>query len=246
MFSWSGDQLYGKAGLINVALMAKIHTVEWPPAILPHPIVATGLRANWTGLSGEGLQDALEFWDESEILGGIVGFSADHHAAPYSLTEEFVAAYRMHPLMPGEFVFRSAKSGEVLETLEPPDTSGRKARPIAARILMTDLFYLFGVSHPGFLTLHNYPRHPHNLVSDNGEPMDLAAIGSLRDREQGVPCYNQFRCLLREEPVNSFEELITNAAWREELRRVCDNDLEKVDLMTGLYAEPLPQGFGFS
>ena len=25
-----------------------------------------------------------------------------------------------------------------------------------------------------------------------------------------------------------------------------DNDLEKVDLMTGLYAEPLPPGFGFS
>ena len=24
------------------------------------------------------------------------------------------------------------------------------------------------------------------------------------------------------------------------------NDLEKVDLMTGLYAEPLPTGFGFS
>ena len=27
---------------------------------------------------------------------------------------------------------------------------------------------------------------------------------------------------------------------------VYNNDLEKVDLMTGLYAEPLPEGFGFS
>lgn len=152
----------------------------------------------------------------------------------------------MHPLMPGEFVFRSAKSWEVLETLELPDTSSRKARPIAARIAMTDLFYSFGVSHPGVLTLHNYPRHLHNLVRDNGEPMDLAAIDSLRDREHGVPRYNQFRCLLRKEPVNSFEELTTNGAWREELRRVDDNDLEKIDLMTGLYAEPLLQGLGFS
>ena len=25
-----------------------------------------------------------------------------------------------------------------------------------------------------------------------------------------------------------------------------NNDIDKVDLMTGLYAEPLPEGFGFS
>ena len=145
----SDDQLYGKARLINAALMAKIHTVEWTPAILPHPIVSAGLRANWSGLGGEGLQDVLEFLDESEVVGGIVGSSADHHAAPYSLTEEFVAVYRMHPLMPDEFVMRSAKTGEMLETLELPETSGRKARSIAERISMTDLFYSFGVSHPG-------------------------------------------------------------------------------------------------
>ena len=29
-------------------------------------------------------------------------------------------------------------------------------------------------------------------------------------------------------------------------REVYNNDLEKVDLMAGLYAEPLPEGFGFS
>ena len=244
--AWSDDQLYGKARLVNAALMAKIHTVEWTPAILPHPIVSAGLRANWSGLTGEGLQDVLEFLDESEVLGGIVGSSADHHTAPYSLTEEFVAVYRMHPLMPDEFVMRSAKTGEPLETLELPATSGRNARPIVERISMADLFYSFGVAHPGALTLHNYPRHLQNLVRDNGEQMDLAAIDILRDRERGVPRYNQFRRLLHKEPVNSFEELTANAAWREEIRRVYNNDLEKVDLMTGLYAEPLPQGFGFS
>jgi hypothetical protein len=34
--------------------------------------------------------------------------------------------------------------------------------------------------------------------------------------------------------------------WREQIRTVYNNDIEKVDLMTGLYAEPLPEGFGFS
>ena len=47
-------------------------------------------------------------------------------------------------------------------------------------------------------------------------------------------------------PVKSFEELTDNPVWREQIRTVYNNDLESVDLMTGLFAEPLPDGFGFS
>ena len=35
--SWDDQQLFTKARLVVSALMAKIHTVEWTPAILPHP-----------------------------------------------------------------------------------------------------------------------------------------------------------------------------------------------------------------
>ena len=38
-----------KARLINAALMAKIHTVEWTPAIIAHPTTKFGMRANWYG-----------------------------------------------------------------------------------------------------------------------------------------------------------------------------------------------------
>jgi hypothetical protein len=61
-----------------------------------------------------------------------------------------------------------------------------------------------------------------------------------------VPRYNQFRRLLHKDPVTSWEELTDNPTWREELRTLYGGDLEKVDLMVGLYAEPLPEGFGFS
>jgi len=47
-------------------------------------------------------------------------------------------------------------------------------------------------------------------------------------------------------PVRSFDELTDNPEWAEQIRRVYDNDIERVDLMVGLYAEPLPRGFGFS
>ena len=243
---WTDEQIFRKAKLINSALMAKIHTIEWTPAILPNSIIATAMNVNWSGLAGDDLQDALAFLDDKELLGGIVGSRADHHTAPYSLTEEFVSVYRMHPLIPDDFAFHSAVTGGLLEKRELPELSGRKTPAIAERMTMADLFYSFGTCHPGAVTLHNYPRHLQNLTRDDGEHLDLAAVDILRDRERGVPRYNQFRRLLHKDPVKSFDELTDNPAWRKQLREVYNNDLEKVDLMTGLYAEPLPPGFGFS
>ena len=107
---------------------------------------------------------------------------------------------------------------------------------------MPDLFYSFGTCHPGAVTLHNFPRTLQNLRRDDGEHLDLAAVDIFRDRERGVPRYNQFRRLLHKGPVKSFDELTDNAEWRKQIKEVYNNDLESVDLMTGLYAEPLPAG----
>jgi hypothetical protein len=244
--SWDDERLYGTAALVNSALMAKIHTVEWTPAILPHPTFGVALRGNWSGLAGETLQDLLPLLNDREILGGIVGSPRDHHGVCYSLTEEFVSVYRLHPLIPDTFVFRRLDDDEEIERVELPDVSGRHAAAMTSRIAMSDLFYSFGRAHPGAVTLHNYPRHLQDLTRDNGEHFDLAAVDIYRDRERGVPRYNAFRCLLRKPPVGSFEELTDNVAWREKISDVYGNDLEAVDLMTGLFAEPLPPGFGFS
>jgi hypothetical protein len=46
--------------------------------------------------------------------------------------------------------------------------------------------------------------------------------------------------------VESFEEMTDNPTWADELRRVYDNEVDRVDLTVGLYAEPVPEGFGFS
>jgi Animal haem peroxidase len=243
---WSDDKLYGTARLINSALMAKIHTVEWSTAILPNYLTSLGLRTNWFGYAGEEAQEFLRFINENELLGGVIGSDTDHHTAPYSLTEEFAAVYRMHPLLPDEITFRSAKTGDVLETKTLPELSGRKARPVAERVSMADLLYSFGVAHPGAITLHNYPAFLQDHLRDNGERFDLAAVDVFRDRERGVPRYNQFRRLLNKRPVRSFDELTDNPEWRKQLKAVYDDNIEMVDTMTGLFAEPLPQGMGFS
>ena len=124
--------------------------------------------------------------------------------------------------------------------------SGRRGRKVLEQFNCDDLLYSFGISHPGAIRLHNFPKHLQTLVKDNGEQFDLAAVDVLRDRERGVPRYNHFRRLLHKAPVKSFEELTDNPQWAAELKRVYDNDLEMVDLHVGLMAEPLPKGFGFS
>ncbi len=148
--------LYDKARLINSALMAKIHTVEWTCAIIPHPTIQIAMNTNWNGVSGE-FQEVFKFLDDSELLGGIVGSHADHHSAPYSLTEEFVSVYRMHALMPDDYTIRSAADDKVLAQLELPAISGaRRAQGPRSALL-------YG---PLLLFRQDAPRsHPHAQLS---------------------------------------------------------------------------------
>ncbi|NOT25823.1 MAG: peroxidase [Acidobacteria bacterium] len=242
---WDDERVFQQARLINSALLARIHTVEWTPAILPNPITAAALRTNWRGLLGD-LQKVFTHLNDNELLGGIPGSPTDHHTAPYSLTEEFVSVYRMHELIPDDYTVRSAKSGQVLGQFTLPEFSGSSGRKVVERFDCADLFYSLGTAHPGAIRLHNFPRHLQNLTQPNGDRLDLGTIDIMRDRERGVPRYNQFRRLFHKSPVTSFEQVTDNPAWADDLRRVYNNDLEKIDLHVGLVSEPLPPGFGFS
>ena len=238
---WTDEQLFAKARLITAALMAKIHTVEWTPAIIAHPTTRFGMRANWYGILGKRLGKR----SNNEVLGGIPGSATDHHGVPYSLTEEFVAVYRMHPLLPDDFTFRSIETDEVLQERTFRELGVSEVRDRLDEVGFVDAFYSFGIAHPGAITLHNYPRFLQELRKPDGTVVDLAAIDVLRIRERGVPRYNEFRRLFHLKPAETFEELTDNTEWARELREVY-GDVEKVDLMIGLYAERLPKGFGFS
>jgi len=238
---WRDDRLFDTARLITAALMAKIHTVEWTPAIIAHPTTKYGMRANWYGILGK----RLGRWSSNEVLGGIPGSPTDHHGVPYSLTEEFVAVYRMHPLLPDDFTFRSIETDEVLQERTFRDLGVSDVRARLDEVGFVDSFYSFGVAHPGAITLHNYPRFLQELRKADGTVVDLAAIDVLRNRERGVPRYNEFRRLFHLKAPETFEELTDNPEWARELQEVY-GDVENVDLMVGLYAEPLPKGFGFS
>ncbi|NES77784.1 MULTISPECIES: peroxidase family protein [unclassified Okeania] len=244
--AWTDEDLFDHARLINAALLAKIHTVEWTPGILGLPALQIAMDANWWGLLGQHFKKIFGRVGDSELLSGIIGSSTDHHTAPYYLTEEFVSVYRMHPLMPDEFEFYSVKNGNLLQKNNLFEVAGNRTRNLLENLEMSDLFYSFGISYPGAITLYNYPSFLQQLVRDNGEVFDLAAVDILRDRERGVPRYNDFRELIGRGRVKSFEEITDNEKWVKELREVYQNNIDSVDLMVGMFAENPPTGFGFS
>ena len=239
------QDLYDKARLVNSALMAKIHTVDWTPAVIAHPTTVLALRANWWGLEGERLDKLVGRRTSNDVVRGIPGSATDHHGVPYSLTEEFVAVYRMHPLIPDDFSFRSLDDDRELRAATLPDLGALQVRGMLSELSMSDLLYSFGTMHPGAITLHNYPKFLQHFDRPDGSLIDLAAIDILRSRERGVPRYNQFRRLFHMPAVETFEEMTDNPEWARQLREIY-GDVERVDLMVGMYAEPKPKGFGFS
>ena len=243
---WTDEDLFQHARLINAALLAKIHTVEWTPAILGHPALQIGMRANWWGLLGEHIKNPVGRVSGSELLSGIPGSETDHFGVPYTLTEEFVAVYRMHPLIPDDITFWSAKDDRVIQHLQFQEIAGNAAQNICDNVDITDLFYSFGLMNPGAVQLHNYPRALQQFTRPDGVLIDLATHDIMRCRELGVPRYTRFREMLHMRPVRTFEELTANPVWREEIRRVYENDIDRVDLIVGLFAETPPKGFGFS
>lgn len=243
----SDEDLFHTARLVNAALIAKIHTVEWTPAITDHPVLHTGMRANWWGLAEEKIHRKYGRISDSEVISGIPGSPSDHHGAPYQLTEEFVAVYRLHPLLPDELEIHSLKDNELLEILPFNDIILLNAEKVLrSGVKAADIWYSFGIQHPGAVCLHNYPRFLQDLTLPDGVRLDLGAVDIMRDRERGVPRYNQFRRLLHLAPAATFEELTDNPEWAKELREMYDGDIERVDLQIGMHAETPPKGFGFS
>jgi hypothetical protein len=260
----SDDEIFEKARLVNCALMAKIHTIEWTPGILAHPAIKPALDMNWMGLLGHLFEDEgisrklaplLPNGLVKDVLTGIPLSDTDHHGAPYALTEEFTAVYRLHSLIPDEVCIKDHTTGKPLGIFPMLKIAFANARNQfkEAEAKMEDVIYSFGTAHPGQITIRNHPKFLRDLRlspdPDTGieQHLDIAAVDILRDRERGVPRYNEFRRQLRKKPVKDWNELAGgDAALASDLRRVYQDKLEDVDTQVGMLCEPLPEGFGFS
>jgi len=250
---WDDQKLFDHARLINVAVMAKIHTKEWTPAILSNPILKRGMDANWSGFNEDNgkLIDLFKFIKDP-VFNGIVGGKKDLHGVPYSMTEEFTSVYRLHSLLPEQIDIRSNSDNRNLMMIPTEFTRDAQAHGYLDKtdganhqLDMIDFIYSFGTQHPGALTLNNYPKFLQNLSVPIVGKMDLGTTDLVRDRERGVPRYNEFRRLLHLKPIKQFEDLTDDPDVLEKLHRLYGS-VEKLDLLIGTLAEShRPDGFGF-
>jgi hypothetical protein len=242
---WDDDRIYQTARLIVAALIAKIHTVEWTPAILNTEVLRRGMNVNWNGVPANDLLSRIGLWlTDVNALHGIPRTTPDHHSAPYSLTEDFVTVYRMHPLIPDDYAFHDAGTGTLLREATFPDLRGDRADDVLREIGLTNLMYSFGTAHPGAITLRNYPKSLLGLERE-GELIDLSVVDLVRVRNRGVPRYNDFRAALHMPRITKWEDLSADPDTVRRLRAVY-RSIDEVDTMVGMFAETPPDGFGFS
>jgi len=182
------EKLFTMARLVISALVAKIHTVDWTVELLKTSTLKVGMLTNWFGLPvALGLPKALPL---PPLFKLIEQKQSNNHGTPFCLTEEFVAVYRLHPLLPDELLIGPDKKSIPLKDLVGPkgDQALRASpeRPVQ--------FWDSVTRYPcGHLLLHNYPRAMRDVAptTDDGVPLpekdvvDLAALDLFRDRERG-------------------------------------------------------------
>jgi hypothetical protein len=242
-----GEWLFQKARLINAALIARIHATEWTPALLQSPTLQYAMRGSWWGALGQAYFKAFGRPLHNELLSGIPSSPQEHYAAPYAITEEFTAVYRLHSLIPDDYSFRRHGDDKELLACTLADLFAGGTTRVHRSVPFEDVLYSLGTSYPGLPVLHNFPTHLRKIPEkpEQGIFTDLAATDILRDRERGVPRYCAFRRALRMSVPKSFAELTENTQWQRELETIY-GDVERVDLLTGTLAETRPPGFAIS
>lgn len=267
------EQVFQTARLVNAAVLAKIHTVEWTPAILPNDTLRRAMFTNWYGLANPQSWSPIfrnfPFLDKTDwfsgpqsgyIISGIVGEKTNDSGVPFSITEEFTSVYRLHSLLPESLYFR--RHGDKAKVLQVPfrDTRNEKSYPIMAANDMKDLFYSFGLQRPGQLVLNNFPEFMQSFEIPGHPTVDLGLIDIMRDRERGVPRYNQFRRAIGLKPIKTYRDFFPakkpldarQQAVLEKMTKVYGKDqngndnVEMIDLLVGTLAEEVrPKNFGF-
>ncbi|KAJ7854095.1 heme peroxidase [Mycena olivaceomarginata] len=250
--TWNDTQLFDHARLVTTALNAKIHTVEWTPALLQDKILQTAMQTNWNGLAPKWLRfipSTFLSQHVAEAYYGILGGKPDFAGVPFAHSEEFISIYRFHSLLRDNITIRNhVDNRETGKTYDISEYTFRGAQEVIRGNKFGDVLYTFGTDNPGALILGNYPAAMTHLEKP-GAPsiLDMGVIDILRDRERGVPRYNEFRRLFALVPAKKMDDISDDKDAVAALRKIYGEDIEAVDLLSGTLAEsPRATGFAFS
>ena len=151
--------------------------------------------ASGPGIFGMGSKvPHYDITNPNDVNGGV-----NHFGSPFNFPEEFVTVYRLHPLVPDLIEYRDVSKAPnqivekvaVIETFEGKATDAMRSRGLANWGLS------LGRQRLGLLALHNHPQFLQNIrlprLDTPTQQLDIGALDLIRDREHGVPRFNEFR-----------------------------------------------------
>ncbi|SEM12079.1 Animal haem peroxidase [Syntrophus gentianae] len=153
--------------------------------------------------------DIWSLKNPDHVNGGI-----NHFGSPFNFPEEFITVYRLHALVPDLIEYREWNRDPnvirnkipVVETFRGKATQAMEERGLANWALS------MGRQRLGLLTLQNHPQFLQNLtlprLSSATKKIDIAALDLIRDRERGVPRFNEFRRQYGLKTLTSFDDFI--------------------------------------
>ena len=159
-----------------------------------------------------GLGSQIRHYDISNpnhINGG-----TNHFGSPFNFPEEFVSVYRLHPLIPDLIEYRDLKTdpNQIAKKVAVINTFEGKATDAMRTGGMANWGLSLGRQRLGLLTLHNHPQFMQNILlprlDSPTKQIDLAALDIIRDREHGVPRFNEFRRQYGLRQLTSYDDFL--------------------------------------
>jgi hypothetical protein len=169
-----------------------------------YSIVASG-----PGIVGQG--SGKRGWalsNPDDVNGG-----TNHFGSPFNFPQEFVTVYRLHPLLPDLIEYREFTNPNTITSKVPiVETFRGRATPFMRERGLANWALSMGRQRLGLLGLQNHPRFMQNLrierLQSPTKQIDLAALDIIRDREHGVPRFNEFRRQYGLRQLTSFDDFI--------------------------------------
>jgi hypothetical protein len=143
-----------------------------------------------------------------------VNGGVNHFGSPFNFPEEFTTVYRLHPLVPDLLEYREWERDPdrivakipVVGTVRGEATKAMDERGLANWALT------MGRQRLGLLNLQNHPLFLQSLtlprIKTGSGQIDVAALDIIRDRERGVPRFNEFRRQYGLRQLTSFDDFV--------------------------------------
>jgi hypothetical protein len=164
-------------------------------------------EGGFTSLFRKG-RDTWSLTNPADLNGGV-----NHFGSPFNFPEEFITVYRLHPLVPDLIDFREVRvPNDVVKKVPVIETFRGKATQAMREGGLSNWALSLGRQRLGALALQNHPQFLQNLpmprINSETKLIDVAALDIIRDRERGIPRFNEFRRQYGLRQLTSFDDFV--------------------------------------